>query len=280
MRKNLVLSVVGDDSVHDAWLTGHAARDFDLALIYFGSTPGRFAADADFYLERKGVKFELIHQLAAGELGELLARYEYVWMPDDDIAADVERVNRLFAIAQQRRLSICQPAIGQGDVTFKTLRATPGYLLRYSRFVEIMCPLFSREALQRVLPTFGANRSAWGIDWLWASMFGPRDLAVIDAVPMHHTRPLQSGGVHSRFAAAGIDPLAEHRALMQQHRLNIHRRHKQTLRGTARLRGITLDGQEVWTRSLWDALVHRNPARCDVRRPPSLVLAGAVPAPR
>lgn len=260
MRRNLVLSVVGDESGHRTWLTGKASRQFDLALIYFGSERRRFAGDAEFYWEQQGVKFELIHRVAQQGFRELLNGYDYVWMPDDDVAADAITVNRLFGIAAAQQLSICQPAIGQGDVTFRALAAQPDYLLRYSQFVEIMCPLFSREALARVLPTFAANRSGWGLDWLWASMFGPRDLAVIDATPAHHTRPLKSGGVHKRLAAAGIDPMAEHCALMQKHGLDIHRRHKQTLRGTARLRGITRDGREVWTRSLWEAIFRRTAA--------------------
>jgi hypothetical protein len=260
MRKNLVLSIVGDNSFHPTWLAGGEPRSFDLCLIYYGDVPQRFATDAEVYLQRKGVKFALIHDLAQRELADMLFRYERVWLPDDDIAADVERVNRLFELAEKHRLAICQPAIDRGDVTFRTLRAQPDYVLRYSRFVEIMCPLFTREALQRTLPTFNANRSAWGIDWVWASFYGPKDLAVIDAVPMEHTRPLRTGEMYRRLAAEGIDPMLEHRELMVDYGLNIHRRHKRTLRGTARLRGLRTDGREVWTQSLWTTIWHRKSA--------------------
>jgi hypothetical protein len=260
MRKNLGLSVVGDNSVHRTWSQGTAPRSFDLCLIYYGHSPQKFANEAEIYLERKGIKFALIHQLAKTGLADVLLRYDHVWMPDDDIAADADGVNRLFTLAAEHRLSICQPGIGTGEVTFRTLRANPDYTLRYSRFVEIMCPLFTREALQRTLPTFGANRSAWGIDWLWSCRFGPKDLAVIDAVPVEHTRALRSGGVHSLLSAQGINPRREHEELMTKHGLKIRRRHKRTLRGTARLRGIRTDGKEVWTRSLWATMWRRKAA--------------------
>ena len=260
MRKNLVISVVGDNSVHRSWLEPAHPRSFDLCLVYYGDVSQRFAGDAEIYIERKGIKFNLIYELAKRELADILFRYEHVWMPDDDIAADMDRVNRLFLLAEEHHLSICQPAIGSGDVTFRTLRAHPGYILRYSRFVEIMCPLFSRAALQQVLSTFNANRSAWGVDWLWASHFGPKDLAVIDAVPMDHTRPLRSGGVHARFAAEGINPMREHKDLEAEYGLHVRRRHRRTVRGTARLRGLRADGDEVWTQSLWRTMWPRKAA--------------------
>lgn len=260
MRKNLVLSVVGDESVHTSWLSGGEPRTFDLCLIYYGDKAGSFAGDAEIYLQRKGIKFALIHELAQRELAEVLFRYEHVWLPDDDVAGDLMKVNRLFALAKQFNLAICQPAIEEGDVTFRTLRAQPNYLLRYSRFVEIMCPLFSRQALQRVLPTFNANRCAWGIDWVWASQFGSKELAVIDAAPMAHTRPLRVGDMHRRFNAEGIDLMREHDEVLRLYRLNIRRRHKRTLRGTARLRGVRTDGREVWTRTLWETLWRRKAA--------------------
>ncbi len=260
MRKNLVVSVVGDNSVHRTWLEGTGPRNFDLCLIYYGDILQRFADDAEIYLERKGIKFSLIHELAKRELADVLFRYERVWMPDDDIAADVDRVNRLFLLAEEHRLSICQPGIGSGDVTFRTLRADPRYILRYSRFVEIMCPLFTRAALQQTLPTFNANRSGWGIDWLWASRLRPKDLAVIDAVPMAHTRPLCSGGVHSQLAALGVDPGREHKELEAKYGLRIRRRLRRTLRGTARIRGLLTDGTEVWTQSLWSTMWRREAA--------------------
>jgi hypothetical protein len=258
VRRNLILAAVGDESVHRTWLTGRE-RSFDLGLVYFGDHPGRFAADADFYFERKGIKYELLHE-AASSLGPALTEYERVWMPDDDIAADAMRINKLFELAAEHRLAVCQPGIGSGDVSFKSLRAHPDYLLRYTRFVEIMCPLFSRDALKRVLPTFTLNVSAWGIDWLWASMFRPEELAVIDAAPVDHTRPLQSGGVHRRFAAMGIDPREEHRQVMRQFGIENRRFHKQTCRDTARLRGLRLDGREVWTRSVLATIFRRKAA--------------------
>ena len=254
MRKNLIIAAVGDESVHPGWLAG-GERSFDLALVYFGDQPERYAGQAEYFVARKGIKFALLHDLLTGQWADLASRYERIWLPDDDIAASTGQINHLFQLAENYRLQICQPAIGRGDVSFEALRAMTGYLLRYSRFVEIMCPLFARQALAQVLPTFNANVSAWGIDWLWASMYGPEELAVIDAVAVDHTRPLQSGGVHWRLAALGVNPDHEHRQLMAKHGIDNRRIHKAMCRGTVRLRGIRLDGRETWTRSWLAAML-------------------------
>lgn len=260
MRKNLILAAVGDESVHPTWLSC-AARSFDVALVYFGDRAGQFADDAEYYFARKGIKFSMLHEVVHRDLGiDRLLRYEYVWMPDDDIAADSFQVERLFHLSKKHQLAICQPGIGRGDVSFQALRANPDYVLRYSRFVEIMCPLFSRAALMRVLPTFNVNASGWGIDWLWASMFGSEDLAVIDATPVHHTRPLSSGGVHTRLAKLGVNPLQELTQLVRQYGIDNRRFHRATRRGTSRLRGIRLDGELAWTRSLLPTIFRRKAA--------------------
>src|SRR5689334_17563232 len=97
-RRNLIIAAVGDTSQHQSWISSGARRSFDLALIYYGGQRGAFRADADIYVERKGFKFPLIADLL-DELGSCINHYEYVWLPDDDIAADADEINRLLEIA-------------------------------------------------------------------------------------------------------------------------------------------------------------------------------------
>ena len=249
MRKNLVIAFVGDESVHRTWLSGRASRSFDLCLVYFGDQSGRYRDDADVYLERKGIKFALLHALAQNELSEAIAKYDYVWVPDDDIAADGDTVDRLFRIAAEYDLDLCQPAIGQGQAWCTTLQAKPQYLLRYLPYAEIMCPLFSRKAFAKCLPIFNANVSGWAIDWLWSTWFDADRIGIIDAAPVHHTRPLSSGGVHGVLGKLGVDPRREHDEFLAKHQLDIHRLRKRMGQGRLRMRAVTLEGRRVWTRS-------------------------------
>ena len=152
-HRNLVISAVGNASQHNSWLAGGSARTFDLALIYYGDQSATFCDVADIYLERKGFKFPLIADLL-DELDHRIESYDYVWLPDDDIATTTDDVNRLFEIVRQYQLAIAQPAIAGGDVSYQSLRVQPNLLLRYTRFAEVMCPVFSRAALTTVATHF------------------------------------------------------------------------------------------------------------------------------
>lgn len=257
MRNRLVLSAVGDDSVHNTWLDNSAERTFDLCLIYYGNQPGKFADVADVYIERKGFKYQMIHHLAQHELAEVLPKYDYVWLPDDDIAASTEQVNQLFQTASDYSLMLSQPSIGKGETAYRTLKTQSDYILRYTKFVEVMCPLFHKDALEKALPIFNDTNSCWGLDWVWSSFFEPEQIAVIDAVPVNHTRPLATGDLYKRYAEQGIDPYKELDAEKEKYGLNNRYFHKATCRGYARLQGIHLDGQKKWSRPLWTNLLHR-----------------------
>jgi hypothetical protein len=252
-HRNLVISAVGNASQHNSWLTSSSARTFDLALIYFGDHPGTFRVDADIYVERKGVKFPLIADLL-DELDHRIESYDYVWLPDDDIATAVADVNRLFEIARQYQLPIAQPAIATGDVSYQSLRVQPNLLLRYTRFVEVMCPVFSRTALTAVRPTFRETVSGWGIDWAWTRLVDPRQIAVVDAIGVHHTRPLASGDAYRRFAQQGVSPTEERRRIMRRYGLRgpaTRVRGRQLKYGTALCEAIDLTGKRITVGPPW-----------------------------
>jgi hypothetical protein len=82
-------------------------------------------------------------------------------------------------------------------------------VLRFAPFVEVMCPVFTREAFFCVRPTFPASRSGWGLDLAWPQFFQPREVAILDCIHAHHTRPLASGETYSCFRNLGIDPASE-----------------------------------------------------------------------
>jgi hypothetical protein len=256
-RKNLVIGVVGDESHHSTWLSTGVERSYDVCLVYFGQQPGRFAGDAEHYVAAKGIKYALLNRLFHTELAGLWEQYEAVWLPDDDLAADPVTINRLFALAAEYQLQVAQPAIRSGEVSFRALRAQTGYRLRYVRFVEMQCPLFARSAMERVAPLFALNKSGWGLDWLWSSLFAETEVAVIDAAAVDHLRPLRKGGVHTRLAQLGIEPEADHRQIVQRFDLAIDVCHKDVVRGIGRWRGVNDAGETVWTQPRWTQFLPR-----------------------
>jgi hypothetical protein len=248
-HRNLIISPVGDDSRHPSWLDAAAERQFDLALIYFGGQEDRYRADADHYLVQRGFKFHLIERMLR-QLAQQLEAYDLIWLPDDDIASTTHDVNRLFAIAREYRLAISQPAISAGDTSYKVVRQQPGLLLRYTQFVEVMCPVLSRAALARVRSTLTENKSAWGIDWAWTRLVPAGDMAIIDAVGVQHTRPLHSGAGYERMRNAGVDPHHDLAEMTARYGVT-KRRRRHAKHASMRVRAIAADGRPTWAGRPW-----------------------------
>lgn len=190
--RNLVIVRAGDASLHPLWLSG-ASRDFHIFVSYFGRSADRWRDDADFYEHRPGPKWPCLHSLLQDN-DWLIDEYDAFWFPDDDLAADADTLNRMFAFFHAHRLSLAQPALTRNSFyTWKSLLQDRDSVLRFTSFVEVMAPLFSRAALKVCWPTFNESRSGWGLDWVWPVLCrnaGEGRLAIIDGAPVRHTRPV------------------------------------------------------------------------------------------
>lgn len=204
-RRNLVIVRAGEESLHEQWLLGPGERNWDLIVSYFGDDPERFRADDVRRIDSKGPKWPALHHLLNHEIADELDRYDYIWLPDDDLAADTASINTLFDYCARFDLSLAQPALSEdGYVWHGITRVVRGSGLRYTNFVEVMAPCFSRAFLARCAPGFDGTSTGWGLDYLWPRMVdGPEEIAVIDAVTVRHTRPF--GGPNLAAARASCD---------------------------------------------------------------------------
>ena len=199
--KNLVIGAVGDKSLHHHWLNGK--RNYDLFLIYFGDGQG-YEGEGEYYKRAKGYKFHLIQDVLA-ENPDLL-KYDYIWLPDDDIYATPKEINKLFRMMQEYDLYLAQPSIVGWYGVDITLHQK-GSVLRYTNWVEIMCPCFSGMALDICKSVFKENKTGWSIETIWNVLLDhPRDkIAIIDDIIVAHTRRVLKGETHKDRA----DPLLE-----------------------------------------------------------------------
>lgn len=191
MTKNILFSPVGDNSLYYVWLKDKP--DFDTYLVYYGDDDqlaDKYAKQATYFIRQKGTKFNILKKLVQN----IFDQYDYVFVPDDDLYIDTKSINRVFDLAYKHELQLCQPSIvGYYDVPM-TLNV-PASLLRYTNFVEVMCPCFSKETLQQCLMTFDYSVSGWGIDLWWHKVMGhPKDkFAILDDVIAIHTRKCFGG---------------------------------------------------------------------------------------
>jgi len=252
-RRNLIISPIGDESMHGSWLADRPNRTFDVLLVHYGADANYGRSDADYYASRQGFKWELI-DFALREFRAAVERYDYVWCPDCDIRATTEQVNRLFDLAHEHRLQLAQPAIASGEITYQFLRPRSGIVLRYTPFVEVMCPVLSCAALYSLQPTFQESRSGWGLDLLWPRHFAEHEMAVIDAVGVEHTGKLFRGENYQSLARLGVNPGEELERIIKQHGGFNRRLHRRLVRGRIKLPAVWSDPPP---QSLTDRLLAR-----------------------
>ena len=138
-------------------------------------------------------------------LGLPTAPGDLFWFPDPDLEFAPTLPERLFEVARERGIDLCQPAVSRDSIcSHPHLFARPDDYPRQVDFCEIMCPLFSLAALKRNLWTFGLNYSGFGIDYLW----GRKETCyVIDWLEVRHP---SSPGYHNTARKAGFpDPNRE-----------------------------------------------------------------------
>ncbi|WP_186445531.1 DUF707 domain-containing protein [Paenibacillus cremeus] len=200
-HRYLVIARVGDGSLHREWLQPAEHKNFDLCLSYYGNEPGRYANECDYYVESKGPKFIKLHELIQS-LGSLVFQYDAIWLPDDDISTNAYNISRMFQIFSEQNLQLAQPALTKHAFFQVTVRHID-YKLRYTKFVEVMVPIFSREALQICWPTFNKSLTGWGLEHVWAKLLGypNKKMAIIDETPVKHTRPAGGGELYRNIEA-------------------------------------------------------------------------------
>jgi hypothetical protein len=119
--------------------------------------------------------------------------YDYVWLPDDDILTTSAQIDQLFEAARRANLDLFAPALSETSyfAHFDTMRNRSFHGRRVG-FVEIMCPGFSRAALERLLFTLELSETGWGwgLDSVWPRLLDYRNVGVLDGVPVTHTRPV------------------------------------------------------------------------------------------
>ncbi len=195
------------------WIGDPATRTYDVWLDSYAADDTRWAGEpARVTAARDTVKIPRVARLLRESAADL-ARYDAIWFPDDDLALSPADVDRLFAAFHALDLSLAQPALREGShyshaITLESRR----FFARYTNFVEPMAPVFSRAALRACAHTFSESVSGWGMDLVWPMLLGdPADrIAILDAVPVLHTRPVASSAWYERLQ---VDPGEEKRAM-------------------------------------------------------------------
>lgn len=215
--KNLLITTIGKYNHLQEWISGQ--RHFDIALInYDNHRMSMSMLDAVYYDTKETFKWQGIWDMLWDD--PTLLQYDYYWMPDEDILLETDKINELFEKMSMWDLDLAQPSIEKSDISFPSWELfihKEGANFIATNFVEIMCPCFSRLALQKVLPTFRESKSGWGLDLVWPKIIGDTGLniGIINSIVAKHTRkPTQGSNLYEKI---GVSPRKERLALMKKY---------------------------------------------------------------
>uniref|UniRef100_A0A7S4PYL4 Uncharacterized protein n=1 Tax=Alexandrium monilatum TaxID=311494 RepID=A0A7S4PYL4_9DINO len=227
-RRGLVFSSVGSQClpvVRGHWLDAPSAVDFDVVLVYYGDEGTevhrallQLACEYPFVQvdqnkDFKWPNFRRWMEMRGGSAA-LAARYDYVWVVDDDVRLGTEGISKLFAILRDREhiQFACPSFDDESEGVWRYFdKHDPRFHLRYTDFVECTAPvvktsMFLDHVFSRCLQ---AAHTGCFLDFCFHPASGARDncVAVIDAVQCNH--PPRDESVPSELRA--IMPWEDHR---------------------------------------------------------------------
>jgi len=226
----LILVCAGPNSLHPDWpISQDEDASATLGVVWYGKeTPDeRFISQAEKVLYREGPKWALIRNALKELFPTWREDYDFIWLPDDDISFAAGTVGDLVKVMYKFRLDLAQPCLSDKNITCPAYRSVllrsgnKNVVFHRTNFVEIMCPMFSVYALDKVFTsTIDDERccSGWGLDSIWPSLLPQDSVAIIDVVEVEHTRPPNSFSSNATWYK-GLDPRREELDLMARFRV-------------------------------------------------------------
>lgn len=149
-RRNVLIVPVGKSWSAEKWLDRPQNATFDVIALYYGDEADSFKCPlcAAVY-PMKGPAWRLYYQLTSGPFWKSIAlSYDYIMLPDDDLEFSTCSINTAFDIMRRFDLILAQPSVclGNNSSTWRPgLQQRIQYEVRFTNFVEIMCPIFRMD---------------------------------------------------------------------------------------------------------------------------------------
>lgn len=211
--QSLAIVRVGKRTFHKSWAgEGRSDLPWDLAVSTYEQVPDELLSGARYMHHVVGGKWSGIFDFFRKN-PELLDRYEYFWVPDDDIKAAPEDVTRLFERVRQFGLELAQPSLSLDSLHYHHITLNNDvFAMRRTNFVELMVPVFHRDLLKKLLHMFEGNWAGLGLDMLWPNFTSDpaTSVGIIDDVVVGHHGPLGTF-LYRKMRSAGIIPMVEYR---------------------------------------------------------------------
>lgn len=114
-------------------------------------------------------------------------KYDFIWCPDSNVKITTADINKMFALAKEFDLNLCQPSLTHDSYNpFYMISYTKEeYKLRYTNFIDISIPLFSKSAFNQLILTFNKIKNLHS--WIWPKLLKFSKIAIIDEISVLKT---------------------------------------------------------------------------------------------
>jgi hypothetical protein len=176
--KYLVFTSAGDNTeFYKIWLDKPEAKEFDLWLVYYGDDEKNYEIYkkyCDVIEKREGDKYaNLFHMY--NKYHHEINKYERFFILDDDIIINTDQINEMFRISKKYDLWVCQPSFIQCEenrIAHHITKQQKDSYLRYTNFIEMGTPLFSRYAFNKIMFFYEPSLLNWGVDYFYIHILG------------------------------------------------------------------------------------------------------------
>ena len=187
VRTNLVFTSAGDNTnFYDYWFDNN--RNYDVFCVYYGNNNNNYLIYSnivDKIWNRKGSKFQNFNYIYTN-FANLFDKYERFFIMDDDIIISTDNINKMFDISKEYNLWICQPSFTyESKISHHITKHNTDNILRYTNFIEVNSPLFSKYALDIFMLYYDPILVEWGVDYLYIWALGnniKNKYAIIDSI--------------------------------------------------------------------------------------------------
>jgi hypothetical protein len=145
-------------------------------------------------------------------------------------------------------------------------------IIRYTNFIEIMCPMFEISFFKKsfFLIDHYQVQSGFGLDTIWSNMLDHKKMAVIDYIPVIHTRKV--GNFQEKktgnFKVLTINPNIETKLTFKRYGKPIKKFYRKTLKtitlGTPKIAFLFITKDKINYSKLWNKFFSKNNSRFNI----------------
>jgi len=172
-------------------------------ISYYGNESNLYRDSCKLYHQGSGGPWSDGYAKALALHRHVLSEYDFVALADDDLDAGSDVWQRLFDVCCRNGLELAHPAITT-NAPSREFEPVSGCEMRYSDRSDVICPVFSRDALSKVVESFAFTRTGWGLPIVWKKLLPETKVGIVDSAPVEHTRSFGTGALYKTMSRLSL----------------------------------------------------------------------------